>query len=210
MPRPTPPAPTGAAQPEEQLAAHLADNLRHQRQVRHLTQERLSRLTGVPRSTLAQIESGSANPTLAVLARLALALQVSIEELLSAPRARCQLYPKGTLPQASRGAGGKALVHTLLPDAVPGMEIDRIELKPGARMTGVPHRPGTREYLACEAGRIVLWARGERLELGVGDVVAFDGDQAHSYHNEGQATAVGFSVVALAPLPGAAGGRAAR
>lgn len=208
MPRPPPSTPP--AQPEEQLAAHLAENLRHQRQVRALTQQRLARLTGVPRSTLAQIESGSANPTLAVLSRLSLALQVSIEELLSAPRARCQLYPKGTLPQATRGAGGKAVVHTLLPDAVPGMEIDRIELKPGARLQGVPHRPGTREYLACEAGRIVLWARGERLELGVGDVAAFDGDQPHSYHNEGRDTAVGFSVVALSPLPGAAGGRAAR
>ena len=75
-----------------------------------------------------------------------------------------------------------------------------MELAPGARITGVPHRPGTREYLCCESGRIVLRAAGERFELGPGDVAAFQGDQRHSYENGGPGTAVGFSVVALVPL----------
>jgi quercetin dioxygenase-like cupin family protein len=66
-------------------------------------------------------------------------------------------------------------------------------------MTGVPHRPGTREYLACERGRLTLWAGGESFELGPGDVCAFQGDQPHSYGNPGDAIAIGFSVVALSP-----------
>ena len=68
-------------------------------------------------------------------------------------------------------------------------------------MSGVPHRPGTREYLACERGRLTLRAAGERFDLGPGDVAAFQGDQPHSYHNEGSVVAVGFSVVTLAPAP---------
>ncbi len=35
------------------------------------------------------------------------------------------------------------------------------------------HTPGTREYLACETGVIVLMAAGEQFELAPGDVVAF-------------------------------------
>lgn len=85
-----------------------------------------------------------------------------------------------------------------LPDPIPGMEIDRMELPPGAHMTGIPHTPGTREYLACEAGAIVLAVAGERFELRAGDVVAFRGDQRHSYHNPGARPAIGYSVVALA------------
>ncbi len=99
-------------------------------------------------------------------------------------------------------------MHKILPDPIPGMEIDRIELLPGARMTGAPHRPGTREYLTCERGRLALWAAGERFELSPGDVAAFQGDQPHSYQNLGGVPAVGFSVVTLAPMAGAAQGPA--
>ena len=82
------------------------------------------------------------------------------------------------------------------------MEIDRIELPAGARMTGIPHTPGTREYLTCEAGVMILVAAGDRFELSPGDVVAFRGDQRHSYTNPGTRVAVGYSVVALARSAG--------
>lgn len=181
------------------LSGHLAANLRSTRQRRGLTQAQLSTLCGLPRSTIAQIETGAGNPTLGVLSRLAGALRLSIEELLTRPHAPCQLFSKGTLPTETRGRGS-ATVSKLLPDPIPGMEIDRIEIEPGGRMTGVPHRPGTREYLACERGRLTLRAAGARYDLDKGDVAAFQGDQPHSYHNEGKETAVGFSVVTLAPV----------
>ena len=72
-------------------------------------------------------------------------------------------------------------------------------MPPGARLTGVPHTPGTREYLACESGELLLVASGERFHIAAGDVVVFRGDQKHSYENPGARTAVGYSVVLLAP-----------
>lgn len=181
------------------LASHLAANLRYVRERRGLTQAQIARLAGLPRSTLGQLETGASNPTLEVLARVASALRLSIEELLSAPHARCELFPRGSLPMSTRGRDGRAVVQRLLPDPIPGMEVDRIELAAGGRLTGVPHRPGTREYLACERGSLVLYAAGERWALSPGDVVAFAGDQPHSYQNGGDGPAVGFSVVTLAP-----------
>jgi quercetin dioxygenase-like cupin family protein len=78
------------------------------------------------------------------------------------------------------------------------MEIDRIELPPRARMIGVPHTPGTREYLTCEAGEMVLVASGESYALEAGDVVAFRGDQRHSYENRATKVAIAYSVVVIA------------
>jgi quercetin dioxygenase-like cupin family protein len=78
------------------------------------------------------------------------------------------------------------------------MEIERIELPPKGRMPGNPHTPGTREYLTCERGRILLVAAGEKWELDAGDLVVFRGDQRHSYTNMGDGPAVGYSVVTLA------------
>ncbi len=178
-----------------ELGERLGRNVKQLRETRGFTQEQIAKLAEVPRATWANLESGAANPTVSVLHRVATALQVTIEELLSTPRAACQHYPKGALKTRTQGA---ATVRKLLPDPIPGMEIDRIELPPGGRMAGVPHTPGTREYLTCEAGEIVVVAAGERYSLREGDVLAFRGDQRHSYANPGRTLAVGFSVVALA------------
>jgi quercetin dioxygenase-like cupin family protein len=148
----------------------------------------------VPRATWAHLESGTANPTLSVLHRAASALQVTLEELVSSPRQTAKHYPKDKLVVKQRG---DVTIRKLLPDPIPGMELDRMELPPGARMNGIPHTPGTTEYLTCEAGRIVLVASGDSYALAPGDVVVFRGDQRHSYQNPGDRTAVGYSVVLL-------------
>src|SRR5436189_294248 len=67
-----------------------------------------------------------------------------------------------------------------------------------AKMAGVPHTPGTREYLTCETGELLLVVSGEKFVVGVGDVAVFRGDQKHSYANNGARVAVGYSVVVLA------------
>src|SRR5207302_1590691 len=82
---------------------------------RRLTQQQMARISGLPRATWANLESGSANPTLAVLHRVADALQVSLEELLAAPRAASRFYPRGTLPSRARG---QVSVRQLLPDPI--------------------------------------------------------------------------------------------
>jgi XRE family transcriptional regulator, regulator of sulfur utilization len=183
--------------PDRDLGLRISRNLKQLREARALTQEQMAKLAGVPRATWTNLESGDANPTVSVLHRAALALQVTIEEILSTPRAACELFPFGSLPTRIQG---QARVRKLLPHSIPGMEMDRIELPPRGRMTGIPHTPGTREYLTCEAGEIVLAAAGEQHHLRAGDVISFRGDQRHSYANPGPRRAIGYSVVVLAHL----------
>ena len=179
---------------KEDLPGRLAANIKQLRQARGSTQQQMAKLASLPRATWSNLESGQANPTLAVLHAASAALGVSLEELLAPPRASARHWPRESLKERQRG---QVLVRKLLPDPVPGTEIDRFELPPGARMTGVPHTPGTREYLACERGAIELVASGERYLVEEGDVVAFRGDQRHSYGNPGDRLAIGYSVVLL-------------
>jgi XRE family transcriptional regulator, regulator of sulfur utilization len=174
----------------------LSTNVRALRRARGLTQDQLAKASGIPRATWAHLETGAANPTLAILVRVAAALQVSIEELISAPRATARLFHRDEL-RAREKQG--VMIRKLLPEALPGLDIERMELPPRARMTGTPHRAGTREYLTCEAGTIVLAASGTKYTLNEGDVVVFRGDQPHSYHNNEKTTAIGYSAVVLAP-----------
>jgi transcriptional regulator with XRE-family HTH domain len=178
-------------------AAHLAANVRRLREERGLSQQRVARLAGVPRPTWASLESGSANPTLAVLSRVAAGLQVSIEELIGAPRTAVQFFP-ASAAQVRRRQGAE--LRRLLPEAIGGLDISRLELAPAGKMVGIPHTAGTREYLTCERGRVELIAGGERWELSPGDSLVFRGDQKHSYRNpDGRRRAVAISVVCFAP-----------
>jgi XRE family transcriptional regulator, regulator of sulfur utilization len=174
---------------------NVGENIRALRAARSVTQAQAAALAGLPRATLAHLESGAANPTLSVLSAVASAFQVSLEELVASPKSDVRLYLRGTLAHKTRGG---ALISKLLPDPVVGMELDRLELPPGARMVGVPHTAGTREYLTCEQGELCLMAAGEIFRLNPGDVVVFRGDQKHSYANTAQRRAIAYSVVVLA------------
>ena len=175
-------------------AANLARNIKQLREARAFSQEQAAKLAGVPRPTWGNLESGSANPTLAVLVKVASVLRISLEELIGTPKAEGRLIPADKLKRIRRG---EVLIRKILPDAIPGCELDRMEMPAGTHMVGVPHRTGAREYLTCERGAIRLSVQGESWELKEGDVVVFRGDQRHSYHNAGKGTAIGYSTVIL-------------
>jgi len=181
----------------DELAERLARNIKELRVGRGFTQAQIAKLADLPRATWANLESSAANPTLTVLHRVAVALQVPLEELIAAPRADAKIYPKGTLPSRERG---DVTVQSLLPDKIPGMQIERMDLPAGSRLVGIPHTRGTREYLTCESGSIELVASGQQFVLTEGDVVVFPGDQRHSYHNPGSKRAIGYSYVILKPV----------
>ena len=176
---------------------HLADNIKALREARNLSQQQIAKAAGVPRATWTNLESGGANPTLAVLVKVANALQIRVDELLAAPRRTARHLVAADLPTRQRGA---VAIRKLLPEPLPGLDIERMVLPAGARMAGVPHTPGTREYLTCERGAIQLAVAGEVYALAEGDVVSFRGDQRHAYHNPGAATSIAYSVIAFSPV----------
>jgi transcriptional regulator with XRE-family HTH domain len=176
-------------------STNLADNLRAIRETRGLSQAQLAQLAGIPRPTWTHLESGAANPTLNVLIKVADALQVRLEELLAPPRDPGRLVKAADLPTRQRG---NVTVRKLLPESLAGLDLERLDLPAGARMGGVPHGPGTREYLTCERGQVELTVAGAAYKLEAGDVVVFRGDQRHGYRNPGTSAAVAYSVIAFA------------
>jgi len=175
---------------------NLADNIRRLRDARRLSQQQIAKISGIPRPTWASLESGTANPTLAVLNKAAKALNVSIEELVGSPRSEFEFVPATQVPEHNRQ---DAKLRPLVPEALPGLEISRTELSPGGRMVGIPHTTGTREYLTCERGKVELIAAGAHHLLNAGDMLVFRGDQRHSYLNPDQRrVSVSISVVCFA------------
>jgi transcriptional regulator with XRE-family HTH domain len=181
----------------EQVAAYLARNLIALRQVRALTQDTLAKAAGVPRSTIANLESGHGNPSLTVLLKVAGSLAVPVDELLASPRAKTRKWSRDELQTHSGGKG--VTLRSLIPERIPDELLNVMEFAPGATMRGSPHLPGTREYFTCLAGSVTVFVAGERFDLHTGDVLAFPGNVPHSYKNSDPTKpAHGVSAVILA------------
>jgi XRE family transcriptional regulator, regulator of sulfur utilization len=184
---------------DNEIAGHLGKNIELLRKKRGLSQAQLAKLAGVPRSTVTYIESGYGNPSLTNLVKIAGAVQISIEELLSRPRPLIKLIRNHEIP-IQKKSNGNVTLSKLLPDPIPGMEIDRLEMKPESRMGGTPHTQNTKEYLLCCKGQVELTLHKETYLLQKGDVLAFPGDNPHSYRNPGSTDNLCISVVAFSPV----------
>lgn len=190
--------PSDDASPEtaDDTAAHLARNLASLRRSRALTQDQLAKAAHVPRSTIANLESGSGNPSLQVLVKVARALGSPIDELLSPPRAKVRKYAKGEISELRR-AGRGVVMRPLVPEPTPEELLALMELEEGGVMGGTPHLPGTREYFTLLDGHVEIVVAGSRFEVKVGEVLAFPGNVPHSYRNLARKRSRGVSVVVL-------------
>jgi transcriptional regulator with XRE-family HTH domain len=178
-------------------ASHLARNLVNLRRTRGLTQDMLARDSGTPRSTIANLESGEGNPSLAVLVKVAQALGVPIDELLASPRAMVRQWAAGEVVLQSKGRG--VTIRPLVPEPVPDSQMEVMDFAPGAIMGGTPHLPGTREFFTCLQGRVKVTVAGDAYEVETGATLGFPGNLPHAYQNlDGVAPARGVSVVILA------------
>jgi transcriptional regulator with XRE-family HTH domain len=181
------------------VSQNLADNILAIRRRRNWSQSQLATRAGIPRSTIANMESGDGNPSLTNLAGVSGALGVGIEELVSRPRSECSLVRAADVPVRQRSRG-RVRISKLLPEKVRGLEIDGMDFDTGASMGGTPHVLGTKEYFCCLEGRMQVLVTGQAFDLAAGDVLAFPGDQRHSYRSPGHKGGKAVSIVVPVPV----------
>jgi XRE family transcriptional regulator, regulator of sulfur utilization len=181
------------------VSTHLASNIKRLRETHGLSQQKCSELSGVPRPTWANLETGQANPTLAVLVRVATALQVSLEDLIGAPQDAVQIYRAGSLPERKRSG---VTVRRLVPDDFVGIEIDVVEVQPSGALKATAHKTGTREFVICNSGHLLVTVADEEAELGPGDVAAYRADQKRVYRAKGRQRVTGTRIVTPGSVPG--------
>ncbi|MBR2481310.1 MAG: helix-turn-helix transcriptional regulator, partial [Oscillospiraceae bacterium] len=93
----------------------IAENCKRIRKIQKMSIERTAEIAGVSRSMLGQIERGEANPSAALLHKIAGALKVPMEELLRyEPETEDRLF-RGIDSVADRADGGKVLLHNTTP-----------------------------------------------------------------------------------------------
>ncbi|HYX33185.1 MAG TPA: helix-turn-helix domain-containing protein [Oligoflexus sp.] len=183
----------------DKIPLYLSRNISELRTKKNWSQQQLAQVAGIPRSTLTHIESGDGNPSLVNLMRVAAALGVGVEELLTRPRSQTLLIPAEKVPVQIR-SGGLVRIHKLLPDKFRGIAIERMEFEPESAMGGQPHLSGTKEYMTVLQGEVVVQVAGQSHVVSKGDVLAFPGNQPHGYRNLRKSLAVAISMVIPVPV----------
>jgi len=168
------------------------------RQGRGLSLDELSRQAGVSKSMLSQIERHQANPTVAVVWRLATALGVGVGELLGEQRPAAPLLatvPAHATPTLS-SPDGKCELRILGPIELAGQfEWYALTVQAGGMLASQPHEPGSREHLSVQAGALEVQAGTETARVRHGETARYAVDVPHSIHNPGRAVAHALLVV---------------
>ena len=177
----------------------VGDTLAALRQQQGLSMDELSRKAGVSKSMLSQIERAQANPTVAVVWRLANALGVPMAELLGntpeAERPAIALVAAHATP-ALRNPDGSCELRILGPLEVAGQfEWYALTLQPGGALESDAHEAGTREHLSAVSGQIEVSAGGTAQRLKPGETARYDVDQPHAIRNTGKSVANAWLVV---------------
>jgi XRE family transcriptional regulator, regulator of sulfur utilization len=172
--------------------------LQRLRLARGLTLDDLSRIAGVSKSMLSQIEREKANPTIAITWRLANALGVPIGELLSSearPVARVRVLESHETPTLPGQHAGYVL-RILGPMELAGKyEWYELTLAPGGELASQAHDPGTNEHVTVLHGMLEIDAGGERHKVRVGATARYAADQDHVLRNPGKTEAKALLVV---------------
>ncbi|HEY2367353.1 MAG TPA: helix-turn-helix domain-containing protein [Polyangiaceae bacterium] len=173
-------------------SSNLAHNIKRLREERALSQQELADAAGIPRPTIANLETGTANPTLAVLLKVAASLGAVVEDLVGASAQRAKVHKRKELPERKRTG---VVVRRLIPEAQRPADFERVELSPGGRLGAASEGSGAREYVACESGEIDVSSVGDVLRLGPGDVAMLTAEQPRGYANRGRKKAVAYRLV---------------
>jgi len=168
------------------------------REARGLSLRDLAERSGVSAPMLSQVERGDTSPTIAVAAKIAAGLGLSLSQLLRLDEGQHVAVRRRDDRQVLRRDGHR--VEHLSPE-LPGQRaaISLHALRAGARTgtAGDPplHDSGSRETVVVQTGGLTLVLDGQRYELADGDSVTFDADLSHHFENPGKIETTFLAVV---------------
>jgi transcriptional regulator with XRE-family HTH domain len=180
------------------LARRVAINLRDKRKLRGMSLDELAAASGVSRAALSQIETLKSNPSLSVLWKIAVGLQIPFAELLGDAGPSVNLLRRGD-SQVLRSSDGRLESRPVTPAGF-SREIEVYELRLASRSSHAAeaHAPGTKELIVVLAGLLRMHVGNDKYELGPGDSLAFPADRPHTYENPGGAESRYHNVVIYA------------
>lgn len=160
----------------------VSDRIKSWRKSQKLSLDELSRRAGVSKGMLVEIEKGAANPSIAILCKIAAALGVSVADIVSISHSPdAWLIENSEMPvlwQGEQGGSAQLLAGTRGPDMI---ELWRWQMFAGEVFSSTGHSSGTLELLHVEQGTLALTVGEQTLVIQQGCAVVARTDMPHAY-----------------------------
>ncbi|MGM3190688.1 XRE family transcriptional regulator [Dickeya dadantii subsp. dieffenbachiae] len=162
----------------------VSRRIKAHRKKQKLSLDELSRRAGVSKGMLVEIEKCTANPSIAMLCKLAAALGLSVADIVNVTDAPAvYLIEREHIPTLWNGPHGgtaRLLAGTSGPNMI---ELWRWEMFPGEVFESQGHPPGTRELFHVEAGMLNMKVDNTELIIPAGCSAVAKTDVPHRYAN---------------------------
>ncbi|MGV2880598.1 XRE family transcriptional regulator [Pantoea vagans] len=160
----------------------VSDRIKSWRKSQKLSLDELSRRAGVSKGMLVEIEKGAANPSIAILCKIAAALRVSVADIVSISHSPdAWLIENSEMPvlwQGEQGGSAQLLAGTRGPDMI---ELWRWQMFAGEVFSSSGHSSGTLELLHVEQGTLALTVGEQTLVIQQGCAAVARTDMPHAY-----------------------------
>ena len=169
----------------DKLNSVIAENLKKLREERRLSLDSVSKLSGVSKSMIGQIERGEVNPTVSTVWKISNGLKISFTQLMSRPETDIEIVDKSEI-QPLVEDGGKIRNFPIFPfDSTRRFEMYSLELDSGGYLEAEAHPQGTQEFITVFSGEVTINVNGEGFVITKGNSMRFKADGPHAYNNTG-------------------------
>jgi transcriptional regulator with XRE-family HTH domain len=160
----------------------VASNVRALRMQADMTLADVAAAAGLGKSTLAQLESGKANPSVETLWAIAAALQVPFGRIVEESRPSLRVVRAADIPPMhsaeTPGWAGRLLTAS---HGRGTFDLYALDLEEGAVRHADAHHPGVLEHLVVVVGRLRAGPQDGPVLLEAGDLLTFSADIPHVY-----------------------------
>lgn len=163
----------------------VSQRIKLYRKQRKISLDELSRRAGVSKGALVEIEGCRANPSIALLCRLAAAMGVSVADFVDvSSKPTVHLIAEDEIPELWAGEkGGRA--RLLAGSGGPDMtELWMWEMQPGEKFASPGHTEGTLELLYVQTGTLTLGVKDHLYQVKTGCSATARTDVPHFYENQ--------------------------
>jgi transcriptional regulator with XRE-family HTH domain len=173
----------------------VSKNIKRIRQEKDISLEELSKLSGVSKSMLSQIERGNGNPSLSTLWKIANGMMVPFNALVSQQRAPYEVVRLSEMDPIIEADENLKNYIIFSGDENQRFSVYYIEVQPGYSWTSEMHMRGTIEFITVFSGKLQLKVGENTFCLERGESIRFKADAPHAYQNLSQETLIFHNIL---------------
>lgn len=176
-------------------ASMIGERLREIRTNLNISLDDASKMTGVSKPMLGQIERGQSAPTITTLWKIATGLKTPLSAFLQ------ERQPEYTTIKICREApvtedDGRMRAYTIFPyDPLRSMEMFYIEFDPECHHASEKHNDGVEEYVMVTSGSLQLVINGKQVEIHTNEAIRFQADVSHEYNNPFSEKCTAYNII---------------